>query len=640
MMEMAVPGGRVRMRPLSWWVKVVWGLAFGLLVADLVVALFNVSGLRRNDSLVARAREIKTELALLSADLADAETATHGFVIAGREDFLRPYTAAEESVGRRLDRLRELTGETPEHAARSAALDARVREKFAVLRRMIDVRRGPNGALLAQHMVIAGVGQEVMDKLRAELAGLDRHAESLVEERARTADAAYQSTGYATLVGGGLTLGMAAMAYALARRELAGRQQAEAALRQSLDRFRSLVQAVPQMVCVTDPAGSITQVNNRWVQYTGLAAGQTSDWVTAVHPGEAEAARAAWRDALAKAPDRFIHECRVRSAAGEYRWMLFKAVPLRTDAGLVFQWVATFTDIDDQKRQSEILASLVQMRTRELESANQLLRDEIAERTRAEGRAQAAAVELGRSNEELEKFAYVASHDLQEPLRKIQAFGDRLVKKYRDPLGPEGQEYVDRMKAAATRMRTLIDDLLTFSRVTTKAQPFDRVDLGAIVGDVLSDLEVQVTRTGGTVEVGPLPTVEADPLQMRQLFQNLIGNALKFHKPDLPPRVTVQATPWGAVSDGTDPPPAGDGYRILVADNGIGFDPAYAERVFELFQRLHGRAEYEGTGIGLAICRKIVQRHGGTILARGQPGEGTAFVIDLPAKAGEASRAA
>jgi len=621
------------MRRVSWWVKVVWALAFGLLVLDLVVALFNVSALRENDTLLAHAREIKTALALLSADLADAETATRGFVISGREDFLRPYTTAEQSVGRRLDRIRELTG-ADEHAARSAALEGRVREKFAVMRRMIETRRGPDGEQRAKEMVLAGLGQETMDRVRTELAGLERQADALVERRARTADAAYQSTGYATLVGGGLTLGMAAMAYALARRELAARQQAEVAMRQSLDRFRTLVQAVPQMVCVTDPAGTINQVNNRWTEYTGLAAGQTADWVTVIHPDDTAAARAAWRAALAEVPDQFIRECRVRSASGEYRWMLFKAVPLRSEKGSVFPWVATFTDIDDQKRQREVLTALVQMRTSELESANQLLRDEIAERTRAEARAQAAAVELGRSNEELEKFAYVASHDLQEPLRKIQAFGDRLSKKYRDALGPDGQESVDRMQAAAVRMRTLIDDLLSFSRVTTKAQPFSPVDLGAIARDVLSDLEIQIAQTDGRVDVGPLPTLEADPLQMRQLFQNLIANALKFHQPDVPPEVVVRAVRWAAVPDGADPPPPGDGYRLTVVDNGIGFDPAYAERVFEMFQRLHGRGEYEGTGIGLAICRKIVQRHGGRIVARGRPRQGATFLIDLPAKAG------
>jgi PAS domain S-box-containing protein len=415
--------------------------------------------------------------------------------------------------------------------------------------------------------------------------------------------------------------------------DVTDRNRAEDALRQSLDRFRTLVEALPQMVVVADAAGVVTSANGRWAEYTGLS--RTTDWVAAVHPDDEAVARAAWQAALVAPADQLTHECRVRSRDGEFRWMLVRAVPLRAAAGAVAQWVATLTDIDDQKRKRELLAGLVKARTGELESTNQLLRDEIADRTRAEARAKAAAVELGRSNEELEKFAYVASHDLKEPLRKIQAFGDRLVKKYRDVLGPEGKEYVDRMKASAGRMRTLIDDLLTFSRVSTKGQAFAPVDLGAIVRDVLSDLEIGLSQSGASVEVGDLPSLAADPMQMRQLFQNLIGNALKFQRPGVSPVVTVRAAPWATLPADADPPrPAGDGHRIAVADNGIGFDPAYTDRIFEVFQRLHGRGEYEGTGIGLAICRKIVQRHGGEVVARGREGAGATFIIDLPAAAG------
>lgn len=419
-------------------------------------------------------------------------------------------------------------------------------------------------------------------------------------------------------------------------RDITARKLAEDALRESLDRFRTLAEAVPQMVWVSAPNGRITQLNRRWVEYTGLTADQVAagDWADVVHPDDRAEATAAWRAALSRPDDGFTHEFRVRSQDGEYRWVLATAVPVRGADGRVLHWVGTLTDIDDQKRQRDVLAALVKMRTAELESANQLLREEIAERARAEGRAQAAAVELGRSNEELEKFAYVASHDLQEPLRKIQAFGDRLANKFKPVLGADGAEYVDRMQAAAGRMRTLINDLLSFSRVTTKGQPFAPVDLGEIVSGVLSDLELRVSQTGGRVEVGELPTITADPLQMRQLFQNLIGNALKFHKRGEPPVATIRAVAWDHIPAGTEPPaPAGNGWRITVADNGIGFDPGYAERIFEVFQRLHGRGEYEGTGIGLAICRKIVQRHGGEIVARGQDGEGATFVIDLPAEA-------
>ncbi len=240
-----------------------------------------------------------------------------------------------------------------------------------------------------------------------------------------------------------------------------------------------------------------------------------------------------------------------------------------------------------------------------------------------------ANTELERSNRELQDFAFVASHDLQEPLRKIQAFGDRLRTKHGSQLNEEARDYLSRMHGAAGRMHTLINDLLTFSRVTTKAQPFAPTDLNRIVREVLSDLEVRVQDNDGRVDVGELPTIDADALQMRQLFQNLIGNALKFHRPGVPPIIKVT----GSISrngDGSDD--AGDRLTLTVQDNGIGFDEKYLDRIFTPFQRLHGRNEYEGTGIGLAVCRKIVERHGGTLTARSKAGEGSTFVATLPVR--------
>lgn len=234
---------------------------------------------------------------------------------------------------------------------------------------------------------------------------------------------------------------------------------------------------------------------------------------------------------------------------------------------------------------------------------------------------------LRRSNQELESFASIASHDLQEPLRKIEAFGDRLKQRYQTSLGEDGQLYVDRMQSAVKRMRSLINDLLDYSRVTTKARPFTAVSLDEVLTGVLADLQMRLESSAGTVVVGPLPTIDADATQMRQLFQNLIANALKFHRPDVPPRVEINARPAGG---GRDHHPGEQRIQIRIVDNGIGFDMKYAERIFGIFQRLHTRAEYEGTGIGLATCRKIVERHGGTIVARSAPGEGATFIIDLP----------
>jgi signal transduction histidine kinase len=227
---------------------------------------------------------------------------------------------------------------------------------------------------------------------------------------------------------------------------------------------------------------------------------------------------------------------------------------------------------------------------------------------------------LQRSNRELQDFAYVASHDLQEPLRKIQAFGDRLKTKFVQVLSDDGRDYLERMQNAASRMQTLINDLLTFSRVTTKAQAFVPVDLCQVAREVLSDLEVRIEQTGACVEVGALATVDADPLQMRQLLQNLIGNALKFRREYAKPEIKVTAHANGD-----------DRCQLTVQDNGIGFDMKYVERIFGMFQRLHGRDQYEGTGVGLAICRKIAERHGGNITAQSSPGQGATFIVTLPA---------
>lgn len=393
-------------------------------------------------------------------------------------------------------------------------------------------------------------------------------------------------------------------------------------VREREQRYRSLAEAVPQLIWTASAEGQPDFFNARWYQYTGLSAGESlaQGWAGSVHADDRVAVVGRWQRGLATG-DPFEAECRLRSSEGGYRWFLFRAVPQRDDQQRIIRWIGSSTDIDEARRLAEHLDQKVKERTRELIAANESLRAEVVERTRAEERAEMAAVELRRSNAELEKFAYVASHDLQEPLRKIQAFGDRLRTKFREQLAEQGKDFVDRMLASATRMRRLIEDLLSFSRITTKQQPFSQVDLNEVAAGVLSDLEHAITHSQGRVEIGPLPTIEADPVQMRQLFQNLIANGLKFRKPDTPPVVRVTAK--------VESSPSGPVCRLSFADNGIGFDEIYTDRIFELFQRLHGRNEYEGTGIGLAVCRKIIERHGGTITTQSRPGEGATFTVTL-----------
>jgi PAS domain S-box-containing protein len=286
--------------------------------------------------------------------------------------------------------------------------------------------------------------------------------------------------------------------------------------------------------------------------------------------------------------------------AGQKRWLLTSKLPLRDQDGKIVGLVGIGRDITARKLAEDSLRS-------------------------SEAKLRQSTIQLERSNHELQDFAYVASHDLQEPLRKIVVFGERLKDKKIEDLGPEARDYLDRMQKAAGRMQTLINDLLSFSRVTTKARPFAPVDLAEVAADVVNDLEGRIEQVKGRVEiVGTLPVIDAEALQMRQLLQNLTGNALKFRRPEEPPVVKIEAQ---IVSGGTPPQQL---CKLMVSDNGIGFDEKYLDRIFNVFQRLHTRAEYEGTGMGLAITRKIALHHGGDITAKSQPGHGATFIVTLP----------
>lgn len=280
-------------------------------------------------------------------------------------------------------------------------------------------------------------------------------------------------------------------------------------------------------------------------------------------------------------------------------------------------------------------------------AANHELEREVEERIKSEEQVKSLNLQLMQNinqlkstNEELERFAYVASHDLQEPLRKIIIFGDRLTDKYNTVLGTEGQDFLGRMVNASKRMQMLIKNLLAFSRSTANGDAVVDTDMNVVLENVLSDLEEQIELKKATLSIGELPTLPIVPSQFRQLFQNLIINALKFCKEDCPPHIAIYAEKIRGIQiAGINSSVFNEEfYRIYVKDNGIGFDSQYSDQIFTVFKRLHSFDKYEGTGIGLSICKKIVEKHNGVIAAESRVGEGATFIITLPAGKAEAVR--
>jgi PAS domain S-box-containing protein len=370
------------------------------------------------------------------------------------------------------------------------------------------------------------------------------------------------------------------------------------ALLESETAFRDVAETMPQIVWTATPEGRLDYYNQRWADYAGEGIGQPR--LSILHPEDRARCIAQWRRSL-DSGGRYEIEYRLRRGSDQsYRWHICRASALRDADGRLKRWIGTCTDIDDLKHaQARLLQTLADLRDR---------------------------------NRDLQDFAFVASHDLQEPLRKIRIYSDRLLSEHGAAMNAEQLRLLDRSHRAAERMQTLIEDVLAYTRIHAKRDAFAPVDLGALIGTVIEDMETRIEALGATIDVQPMPVLSGDATQLRQMFQNLVSNALKFAHPERPPIVRISARP-APLEDGAA------GWRIEVSDNGIGIDPQYGESIFTLFKRLHSRDSYEGTGIGLAIVRRIVERHRGSVNAAGCgiDGQGATFVIVLPASPAEAA---
>jgi len=377
-------------------------------------------------------------------------------------------------------------------------------------------------------------------------------------------------------------------------------------------KFKLLADSMPQFIWTGDANGNLNYFNQSVYNYSGLKEEELKrkgGWLEIVHPDEREENINQWLHSVSTGTD-FKFEHRFRRSDGQYRWQLSRAKPQLDENGNIQMWVGSSTDIQDQKVFAESLESEVRERTKELAQNN---------------------IELEKMNKELQSFAYISSHDLQEPLRKIQTFASRIAEKEKDNLSETGKDLFKRMQASAARMQSLIEDLLAYSRTNTLERDFKKINLSSVIEIVLSDLKEEILQKHANIEINKSCEVNIIPFQFQQLFYNLISNSLKFSNPEHPLHIKINSEySTGSKLDNKNLQSDTNYCHITFADNGIGFEPQYNVKVFELFQRLHGRNEYNGTGIGLSIVKKIVENHDGFITAKGELDKGATFDIYLP----------
>ncbi|MBV4359623.1 PAS domain-containing sensor histidine kinase [Pinibacter aurantiacus] len=381
-------------------------------------------------------------------------------------------------------------------------------------------------------------------------------------------------------------------------------------LRESEERFRIMANTAPVKIWVADTNGKFTFLNKQWLSFTGRSLDEElgDGWQEDIHLLERERVLEEYTSHFnERAP--FTIEFKMKRHDGVYRWVANSGVPRYTPEGLFEGYIGSCMDIQATKLAHEDLERIVAERTRDLQEANDLLE---------------------KSNAQLEQFAYVSSHDLQEPLRKIQTFSDLVLQKIDEP-GFDGKLYIQKVISSAERMSVLIEDLLNFSRINKMDEKFETVDLNKVLENVVNDFEVVVDQKNATIIKNLMPRIKAIPIQMNQLFFNLIGNALKFSDENPVIEISARVLPREELKSYPLLQSSNRNYvELIFKDNGIGFDQSYAEQIFMIFQRLNDKKKYTGTGIGLAVCKKIVENHNGVIKAEGKRGVGAKFTIVLP----------
>ena len=572
-----------------------FGVAFAALALVGSLTYFDYTALVDHDIWVVHTYQVLGQLDQIFDSISEMESGGRGYLLTGRREYLEPYQSGIDSIGTRIDELQRLVADNPAQVLNIEQLRTEVNRSIANLHERIEARQ--SGGLAAVLPMVGIEGKEDMDQLRFTIAAMRKRENALRDRRTHDSEQSSSRTRNNFLLLVGLGMLLVGGFYVIIRHDLADRRRKDEALRKSDQRFRSMMESAPDAMMICDEAGRIQTVNTQAERLFGYDRAEltTLSLDTLLLDRERATEDESSEDPVGRqARDRAFQDLQAVGAQYNGRRRNGETFPL------------------------DLSRSPLEVGTERL--VINAVRDR-TEQQQAEDALRKYSLDLARSNAELERFAYVASHDLQEPLRMVSSYTQLLSRRYKGKLDPTADEFIAYAVDGATRMQRLINDLLALSRIGTQARPSEPVDTDAILHRVVSDLGQAIEAAGATVvSPQPLPTVLADGIQIGQLFQNLVGNALKFRGEE-PTRVEIAAAP------------SGDGkfWQFSFKDNGIGIEPQYFDRIFVIFQRLHGKEQYPGTGIGLAICKKIVERLGGKLWVESQPGSGASFFFTLPA---------
>jgi len=598
--------------------QIIFSLVMGLLILLCIWTYWNLNNYIQTVGNIRQVNfTIQTTTQVLST-IKDAETGHRGYLLTQDKSYLEPFYHADVSINSELAKLDSVSEYVPEIRADVDHLDSLAHAQLNTIDKILQANNWKNSALEAKEILLLQEGKRNMDQIR-------EVGDNIILSSRKLFLAAIEDEGgfktvtpinmlvIALIAFGGILLLFTRAVMLLGERdkkskilelavqnletETQKRVHTGNLLRNVLDNSRDGIMAFT----------AVRDDENLIADFDFILANEASAKMT--NQSQDELIKMRLSDIFSENQSQFL---------SEYTRVVETGVDFRREAEVHLNGQMTWFKILAVKFNDGMLVTL----------------SDISSEKETEHQLRNYTQELKRSNEDLEQFAYVASHDLQEPLRKIRSFGDRLITKYHDKLDDTGKDYIERMQAASGRMQNLIEDLLAFSRITRSSELPGKVDLKKVFGEICDDLSDQISRENATFEFGKIPAVLGVKAQIQRLFQNLISNAIKFRKEEENPHISIageKLTALEVTSQFAFTPRYKNYVKITVSDNGIGFDEKYAEQIFNVFQRLHGKNEFEGTGIGLAICKKIVTHHGGLITARSNEGIGSEFIIILPA---------